>query len=313
MRKALRARAALGLGTAAIVTAGVAPAQDTRAQPTRLPHLVRLPISQVKAYPWDARKGRKGKRRWAVRFTSIVQNLGRGQFVIHAHRSHVGKPCPPGPDTSGVHRCEKVNMQGDQIVLNPDGTTTTYPKTAVVFFDQYHYHWHLRAANHYELRTLKGKLLGRDHKSGFCFGDRIEYTFPLPPQYPGLGGGLASCAYGSPDPNTDGRRALELTEGISAGFGDDYESIHNGLPLEGQELELTHLKAGRYQLINRTNATGKFHEVSKTNDTSSVLFKLTWPHGRHRKPGVKVLANCGGKSRCTVARPRPSARSAIGR
>ena len=297
MRKALCAGTALVAGVA--VWAGAAPAQDTQAQPAGLPDLVMRPISDVKAYPWYTRRGKKVKRRWAVRFTSIVQNVGPGQFVIHAHRSHVGKPCPDGPDVSGTHNCEKVNMTGDQLVLNADGTTTTFAKTAVVFFDPYHYHWHLRGANRYELRTLKGRLLSRDRKSGFCFGDRIQYVNPAPVEYPGLGNGLATCAYGTTDPSTDGRRALELTEGISAGYGDDYTSIHNGLPLEGQELELTHLKAGRYQLVNRTNATGKFHELTRANDASSVLFVLSWPRGRRNKPKIRVLASCAGKARCT--------------
>lgn len=293
---------AIGVATA-VTTAQLPP---PAANPAGLPDLAMHEILDVKAHPLYTRRGKPVKRRWAVRFTSIVDNIGPGHFVIKAHRPRVGRPCPP--DDNGVHRCEKINMTGDQLVLMPDGTTRTHRKVATVFFDAVHFHWHLRSANRYELRTANGKRrISRDRKTGFCFGDRVENTAPPAAEYPGLGDGLATCLYGSRDPAQDGRRALELTEGISAGYGDDYRSFHNGEPLEGQQLEVTKLKRGRYLLVNKTNATGKFREVTKANNASSVLFRLTWPKGRKRKPKVTVLASCPGKARCVVPKTAPSA------
>ena len=300
---------AVAVACAAVaVAAGSSTAQQkpppSTTPPAGLPDLVMQPISQIKVAPWYTRRGAKVKRRWAVRFTSIVANKGPGHFVIHAHRAKTGQPCDPNdPGISGPHACEKGNMTGDQLIVDANGATTqTVKKVAVVYFDQFHFHWHLRGANRYELRTLKGKLLSKDHKTGFCFGDRISLTDPLSPEYAGLGNGLATCLYGSTqDPSQDGRRALELTEGISAGFADDYQSFHNGAPLEGQELELTRLKPGKYQLINRTNAAGRYREVTKANDASSVLFKLTWPKHdtRHTKPPkLTIVRRCPGKAKC---------------
>jgi hypothetical protein len=296
-------------GTVIAIAAGSSGAQQkpppSATPPAGLPDLVMQPISQIKVYPWYTRQGKKVKRRWGVRFTSTVANKGLGHFVIHAHRARTGQPCKPDdPGISGPHACEKGNMTGDQLVVNADGSTAaTYKNVAVVYFDEYHFHWHLRGANRYELRTLKGKLISHDNKTGFCFGDRLSLTDPVSPEYPGLGNGLATCLYGSTgDPAQDGRRALELTEGISVGYADDYRSFHNGAPLEGQELELTKLKPGVYQLINRTNAAGRYREVSKANDAASVLFKLSWPRGRRQAPKLKVLRRCPGQARCLPGR-----------
>jgi hypothetical protein len=290
------------LGASIAIGTAVSEGQGTDAvQPRGMPDLAMHKILDIKVHPLYTRRGKVIKHRWGLRFTSIVDNVGTGPFVINAHRAHVGQPCPP--DDNGVHRCEKGDMTADQLVLLPDGTSRTYRAVAKVWFDPNHFHWHLRGANRYELRTADGRRrLTRDSKTGFCFGDRITNTTPAAPHYPGLGDGLSTCLYGSQDPAVDGRRALSLTEGISAGYGDDYRSFHNGAPLEGQQLELTRLKAGRYLLVNTTNATGRYHEVTRANNASSALVRLSWPHGRRHKPAIKVIANCPGKPRCRATK-----------
>jgi len=267
-------------------------------QPTGLPDLVMHKIEQVKVYPWYTNAGKTVRRKWGLRFSSTVDNPGPGHFIIHAHRARVGSPCPP-TEQNGT-RCEKGDMTADQVVLLPDGATRTYKHVASLYFDESHFHWHLRHASRYELRTADGRrVVRRDSKTGFCFGDRHPLTGPSHVEYPPLTDGLATCLYGSTaDVAQDGRRALELTEGLSAGYGDDYTSFKDGHPLQGQELLLNGLKAGRYQLINRTNATGRLHELKRSNDASSVAFSLRWPHGPKARPAVKVLKNCGGKPRC---------------
>src|SRR3954447_24699343 len=111
MRKGILGGMLVAAVAATDIGATVSPAQDQQpaAQPAGLPDLVMAPITQVKVYPWFTRRGKKVKHRWAVRFTSIVENTGPGHFVLNAHRAHVGQPCPP--DDNGVHRCEKGNMQ----------------------------------------------------------------------------------------------------------------------------------------------------------------------------------------------------------
>src|SRR5438067_7740027 len=109
MRRRVATRMAVLVAAGLLAGASPTSAQD-QAQPTGLPDLVMHKITNVKTYQWLTDKGRKVKHRWAVRFSSTIDNLGPGHFLVHAHRAHVGQPCPPGPGVSGVHRCEKGNM-----------------------------------------------------------------------------------------------------------------------------------------------------------------------------------------------------------
>jgi hypothetical protein len=66
----------------------------------------------------------------------------------------------------------------------------------------------------------------RDHKSGFCLGDR----YPLNPglsNMPARTVYTSRCGLGAPE-------LLRLVEGISVGYGDDYAAV-----LEGQYVEIT--------------------------------------------------------------------------
>jgi hypothetical protein len=271
----------------------------TTVKHTGRPDLAMHKISDVRVYPLYDVQGHGVVGRWAVRFTSVVDNLGPGDFIINAHRATTGVPCLPVNDP--YNKCEEGDMTADQVVILPGGKKRTYRNVAAVYFDQAHYHWHLRAAERYELRRADGtKLIAKDVKTGFCFGDRILRRKKGPaPNYPGLSDGLATCKFGSSDPAKDGRRALSVLEGISAGWSDDYPSFLNGKPLEGQQLELTGLPTGRYLLINRANPLGRFQERNPKNNVASVLFALTWPNGTAATPAIRVLASCTSTSRCS--------------
>src|SRR5690242_7846282 len=115
MRGARAGIAIVVAGTVAIGVVGSSTAQQkpppSATPPAGLPDLVMQPITQIKVSPWYTRRGAKVKRRWGVRFTSIVSNKGPGHFVIHAHRAKTGQPCEPNdPGISGPHACEKGNM-----------------------------------------------------------------------------------------------------------------------------------------------------------------------------------------------------------
>jgi hypothetical protein len=297
-------RSALGLllilaGTAMAVVTAVLPAA---AQPGRaaaapklagLPNLVMHKITQVAVKPWFSLDGTPQPGRWAVRFTSVVDNTGKGPFVIKAHRAAVGQPCSAVDDDA--NDCESGDMTADQLVVGKR-STKRYQNVADVYFDENHYHWHLRGAERYELVTVKGRSIAQDVKTGFCFGDRLSVKYPR--HYPGLQTGLSNCRYGSADPANDGRRALSLTEGISPGWSDDYRSYENGKPLEGQQLELTGLAAGRYVLINVVNPNGQFKETTRRDDASAVLFALSWPAGTAAAPRVKIVRSCVSRPAC---------------
>jgi hypothetical protein len=295
-------------GTTMAVTTAVSSGDAGRAAaataPHGLPNLTMRKITDIEVAPYysngtETRNGPAGEAiagRWAIRFSSVVDNKGRGPLVIKAHRARVGQPC--APTTEPTNRCEVGDMTADQLVVLANGKTRRYRNVGRVYFDELHYHWHLRNAERYELRNAAGRNVTRDAKTGFCFGDRLTSKARKPVHYPGLETGLTTCRYGSSDPKTDGRRALTLTEGISAGWSDDYPNVENGKPLQGQQLELTGLPAGNYVLVNRANATGKFRETTKKDNATSALFALSWPDGTDQKPVVKILRHCVGKATC---------------
>jgi hypothetical protein len=289
------------LSTAAVLALGAAGAgaRDDVPQPRQpargLPNLAMHRITDVAIAPLYDREGRRVAGRWAVRFTSIVDNRGPGDFVLRVHREATGQPCLDHDDAA--NRCEAGDMTADQVVIAPNGGQRIYPGVGVAYFDDNHNHWHLRAGERYGLQTASGRTLDLDAKTGFCFGDRLYYTPRRPPNHPGLRNDLVNCGPGNGDPALDGRRALSLLEGISAGWSDDYPSYESdGSPLEGQQLEITKLPEGRYRLINQVNPAGRFRETTRKDDSASVLFALTWPGGA--RPSIAILASCVRTAHC---------------
>jgi hypothetical protein len=156
-----------------------------------------------------------------------------------------------------------------------------------------HSHWHYLEFDRYELQSYElrpsggGQAVVRDRKTGFCLGDRFRVrgprleNSPVAPVYTGF------CGLSMPG-------LLQVTEGISVGYGDDYSAF-----LEGQSLPLDGLPDGRYLLIHRVNEVGGLHELSQANNAASVLLALHWRQGR---PRIHVLASCPGSASCSATR-----------
>ena len=92
--------------------------------------------------------------------TSAVDNVGDGPFWILGRRRG-GTPF----------------MNGSQRVRLSTGGWRTHVETGFwryVFADS-HAHWHFLPFERYELRDAEGRVLVRDHKSGFCLGDRFRH------------------------------------------------------------------------------------------------------------------------------------------
>ena len=87
------------------------------------------------------------------------------------------------------------------------------------------------------------------------------------------------CGKGAP-------RLLRIREGISVGWGDDYSH------LEGQELDITGLPAGRYVIVHRVNANRDLRESDYRDNASSLALDLSWPNGRKAPPRIDVVARC---------------------
>jgi hypothetical protein len=203
-------------------------------------------------------------------FLSAVENVGVGPLVVSGRRS-----------------ADERDMGATQLVRRSDGSTERVPLRARLRFvvSETHRHWHLLGFETYELRTVGGRTLGRDHKTGFCLGDRYDASVSTRlPGEPARAFWTQECGRGQ----TERTRILE---GISPGFGDDYVPL-----LEGQYIDVTGLAPGRYVLVHRVNADRDIRESDYANNAGSALIELTRDSGG--KLSVTVVSTCGDAPTC---------------
>lgn len=209
-------------------------------------------------------------------FSSAVSNVGAGPLIVSARR-----PRTAVPEMTADQVIERV---GAPLALVEDVGRLRYVRSPD------HEHWHLLGFERYELRRPGGQAtLVADRKTGFCLGDRYEAkTVRRLPRRPRRPVYTSRC----------GLRATErlaLTEGISVGYGDEYDAN-----LEGQYLRLRGIEDGRYLLVHRVNVDRALRESSYRNNASSLLIRLRRRDGR---PSVRVLASCPNRARCAATRP----------
>jgi hypothetical protein len=201
-----------------------------------------------------------------------VRNIGAGPLIINGRRDSTKTPL----------------MTGYQLINRSDGSVTTIRGIGRLRYaiSRTHQHWHLLHFDRYELRRADGgKALVRDHKSGFCLGDRYRVAG-------------VSVAAAKPEPTYIGAcglkqpHRLSVEEGISPGYGDNY------LPyLEGQSLPLTGLPAGPYLLVHRVNTDHALLESDYADNAASVLIDLHW---RGSVPVLDELATCPNSPSCSA-------------
>jgi Lysyl oxidase len=233
----------------------------------------------VQKYPREVQvetDASSGTPHYLIGFLSAVNNFGAGPLIVHGHRPDAFQPA----------------MTGDQVIENADGSRTVRPDIGRLMYVNAitHQHWHYLGFDRYELRRPSDNTpIAPDQKSGFCLGDRYEAFSETPvrgkPKDPVYTG---NCAPNDP-------QALEVTEGISVGYGDDYAPIK-----EGQDVDVTGVPAGRYYLVHRVNSDRSLLETNYANDASSVLVDLEWPNGTQSAPTVKVLNTCSRTDRCPI-------------
>jgi Lysyl oxidase len=184
-------------------------------------------------------------------FGSAVDNVGDAALVVEGRRA-------------------AEEMRARQLV-----GTRSYPLATPLRFvrSQTHRHWHLTDFERYELRR-DGALVGRDRKTGFCLNDAYE-TRALNRTPVGAG----DCSRGRPGAKT-------VREGISPGFGDDYVPAK-----EGQSIDVTNVRPGRYVLVHRANPERVLRERAYANNAASALIELDGAR-------VRVLARCHDSARC---------------
>jgi len=204
-------------------------------------------------------------------FASAVDNVGRGPLLIDGER--------PGRET----RAMKVR----QLVRRTDGGARMRGLPGEIRYAQTetHEHWHLLGFEVYELRAAgEGTLVRPSEKTGFCLGDRYETEKGERVE------GKPERAVWTDECGRDQPGLLTLRQGISPGYGDDYDP-----GLEDQFVDVTNVPPGRYLLVHRTNPERSIEEASYENNAASVLIQL---RRSGAIPTVRVLARCPDADTC---------------
>ena len=257
--------AALAVGAVGVAAAAGGSGDSPRSA-ERLPDL-------DQELPWDVQIiGSPG--RYRLGFASAVRNVGRGPLIVSGKRPRVATP--------EMTASQLIERRGAPLRVVEDVGRLRYVRSPD------HEHWHLLRFDRYELRRPGGRAaVVRDRKTGFCLGDRYPVTGRR------LAGAPAEPVYTSRC-GLEATTLLALTEGISVGYGDDYQAN-----LEGQSLRLTGLRGGRYVLVHRVNARRLLHESDYSNNAASLLIRLRWRDGR---PSVRVLESCPRTAVCRASR-----------
>jgi Lysyl oxidase len=204
-----------------------------------------------------------GHPRFWLGFRSAADNLGVGPLVVDATRD----------------RRRPSLLATTQVVTRSDGSEERRPLRARLRYVRSvdHSHGHYLGFMRYQLRRAGGgRLVGRDRKTGFCLGDRY-----LTPAGRSVQGRRAPAAFESWCGR--GRPGLtRLREGISVGWGDDYDAH-----LDGQEIEITDLHPGRYLLVHTVNPDHALAELSYRNNTSRAAIRMA--RDARGRPTVKLL------------------------
>src|SRR4051794_5955713 len=202
-------------------------------------------LAQVGA-AWKPLAGGRAPR-WYLGFSSAVSNVGAGPLVISGHRASTAQP----------------TMTADQVLAGTGGEVVPGVGRLRYTSSPDHEHWHLLGFERYALRRAGStRAVVTDRKSGFCLGDRYAVAGPRlagAPARPAITGRCGLRQTG----------LLQIREGISVGYGDVYSAY-----LEYQDLPLDGLPGGRYVLVHSVNVDGHLHEVTRDNDSASVLLDL---------------------------------------
>ena len=204
-------------------------------------------------------------------FASAVDNVGRGPLLIDGER--------PGLETPA--------MRVRQLVRRTDGAARMRELPGEIRYarTETHEHWHLLGFEVYELRAAgEGTLVRPSEKTGFCLGDRYETEKGERVE------GKPERAIWTDECGRDQPGLLTLRQGISPGYGDDYDP-----GLEDQFVDVTNVPPGRYLLVHRTNPERSIEEASYDNNAASVLIQL---RRSGAIPTVRVLARCPDADTC---------------
>jgi len=206
-----------------------------------------------------------GPGHWRLGFTSLVDNVGQGPAIIVGVR-------PSG--ASRMVATQRVELSNGKQRVYRDVGHLRYTNSPP------HFHWHLMRFDAFELRTLDGRTLVTDRKSGFCLADHYGLA---PGNWNRRPAFFGNCEQGRP-------HATYVLQGTSLGYTDRYPAFFHG-----QNVDITHVLTGTYVLVHQVNKNMGLHELRYDNNMASVRVRLTWRLG---VPSVRVLRSCQATATC---------------
>ncbi len=81
-----------------------------------------------------------------------------------------------------------------------------------------------------------------------------------------------------------------MVMGTTPGYTDRYPAFFHG-----QNVDVTNVPTGTYDLTHRVNASMQLRELRYDNDAASVRVRLSWRDGH---PSVRVLRSCPATPTC---------------
>jgi hypothetical protein len=262
----------LRLGIVAVLCCTAACSGSAVGSVNQVPRLLLPDLDQRPPLAVAVRRGGPPNHHPLLVFTSSVENVGYGPLIVEGRRSTLSAR----------------TMRATQLVQLRGGGLRRVATVGHLRYNvsRSHSHWHLQPFERYELRTLSGTQIVRDHKSGFCLTS--DHKSPLPTK-----GHAASRPVKGSDCARNKPRSRRLLEGIAVGWGDIYIPAK-----EGQSIDLSGYTPGEYDLVHRVNVGRVLRETNYANNASSVRVRLTAPATPNGLPGVVLLKTCETGVRC---------------
>ncbi len=189
-------------------------------------------------------------------FDSGFRNSGPGPVLIRGHRAST-----------------KIrDMTADQYILLKNGSYALRRDVGALRYiyptgiGLPHLHWHYLGAEVYATYPVGHfNRQRRSHKQGFCMSEfPVDFT-----NY---------CGYKSPE---------ELTQVVGMA---PHRADYYGAGVEGQDIDITGLSAGRYVLMNWLDSECQLKETTYRDNAASTSFRLSYPQGPHSMPVITLGA-----------------------
>lgn len=233
-----------------------------------------------------------------LRFTTSEENIGNGPLLLYGHRDNTDQV------TMSVRQAFQVGEHGS---IPGSYTTAQREVNEAMYYDLVHQRWYLLNFAHMELRKLNGDTVVSDRNNGFCIGDRYTVAdagnfVHSVKQDNSPEGRVAAILGNNSYCKFKDSSALDVTEGISVGRGDNY--VYN---IAFQWIDITHVPSGTYVIVNTVNSDHSLLESNYNNNSSAIAISLQWPGAAHDPPSVitlppvvTLLNSCPGRAQCSA-------------